>query len=265
MTDPMSPQPRPEDEPTGGASAAPPPPGGYQQAPPPQGGHQQPPSPQGGYQETPPPPYQQPPSQGGYQQPRPPSQGGYRQGTPPQDGYYQQPGHPSTQAGSMVGRPAELLDRFLARLIDHVILLVVNFVLVSFVVVGSLMGGSGGMFGGGGNFLTGAVGSVLATAIYLGYFAYLESSRGQTIGKMVVKLETRGAGGGRPTIEEAVRRNIWVALTLLGILPFVGGFLAGLAQLAAMIAIAVGISSDTAGRRGWHDRFAGGTQVVKVG
>ena len=230
MTDPMSPQPRPEDEPTGGASAAPPP----------------------------------PPPPGGYQPPPPPPQSGYR-GTPPADGYYQQPGYPGTQAGSGVGRPAELLDRFLARLIDHVLLLVVNFVLVSIFVVGSLMNGSGGMFGGGSNFLTNVVGSVLGAAIYLGYFAYMESSRGQTIGKMVVKLETRGANGGRPTMEEAVKRNIWVALTLLGIIPFVGGVLAGLAQLAAMIAIAVGISSDTAGRRGWHDKFAGGTQVVKVG
>ncbi|WP_202817450.1 RDD family protein [Ornithinimicrobium sp. CNJ-824] len=66
-----------------------------------------------------------------------------------------------------MGRPAELLDRFLARLIDHVLLLVVNFVIVSIFVVGSLMNGSGGMFGGGSNFLTNVVGSVLGAAIYL--------------------------------------------------------------------------------------------------
>lgn len=81
---------------------------------------------------------------------------------------------------------------------------------------------------------------------------------------MLTKLETRGAGGGRPTMEEALKRNIWVALGLLSIIPLIGGVLGGLAQLAAVIFIAVGISGDAVARRGWHDQFAG-TQVVKVG
>lgn len=42
------------------------------------------------------------------------------------------------------------------------------------------MNQSVGMFGmGGGNYFTNLLGTVLATAIYLGYFAYMESSRGQ--------------------------------------------------------------------------------------
>lgn len=185
---------------------------------------------------------------------------------PPQDvpsGSYP-PGPHVTSSG--VGRPAELADRFLARLIDYVILFVFTMVVVGFVLISVIMGSSGAMFGfGGGNVMAGAVSAVLSSAIYLGYFAYLESSRGQTIGKMLLKLETRGPRGGRPTMDEALRRNAWVALGILGVIPLVGTFLSGLAQLAAMILIAVGISGDTVGRRGWHDTFAGGTQVIKIG
>ena len=32
-----------------------------------------------------------------------------------------------------------------------------------------------------------------------------------------------------------------------------------------MIMIAVGINSDTVDRQGWHDKFAGGTRVLKIG
>lgn len=213
------------------------------------GGQPPPPPPPGGYQQQPP-----PPPQGDFQQQQ--QQGGY------------QPAPPAYGAGpSKVGQPAELLDRFLARLIDYVILFIINMIVVGFLIVGLIMQSSAGVMGmgGGGNFLTGLVSSVLLAAIYLGYFAFMESSRGQTVGKMLMKLQTRGPAGGNPTMEQAIRRNIWVAMGILGVIPIVGGFLGGLGQLIAMILIAVGINSDTVGRRGWHDTFAGGTQVVKIG
>lgn len=250
----MSIPPSPQDSPSGsnpssgaGGHPPPPPPGGAQ---PPQSGHQPPPPP-GGYQQQAP--------QGGYQQG---PQGGYQQQVPP-GGYQAAPAAHHPQGGA-VGQPAELLDRFLARLIDYVILFVFNMLVIGFLIVSVLMGSDGGMFGLAGG-LAGAVSAVLFSAVYLGYFAYLESSRGQTVGKMMMKLETRGPGGGRPTMEQALRRNIWVALGVLGVIPLIGSFLGGLAQLAAMIFIAVGISGDTVSRRGWHDSFAGGTQVIKIG
>ncbi|USQ75714.1 RDD family protein [Ornithinimicrobium cryptoxanthini] len=221
-----------------------------------------PPPPPGGDQQQPPPgAYQQQPPQGAYQQQ--PPQGAYQQ---PQGGY--QPAPPAYGAGpSKVGQPAELLDRFLARLIDYVILFVINLIVVSFLIIGIIMGSNAGVMGmgSGGDFLAGVVSSVLLAAIYLGYFAFMESSRGQTIGKMLMKLQTRGPAGGNPTMEQAIRRNIWVAIGILGVIPIIGGILAGLGQLIAVILIAVGISSDTVGRRAWHDTFAGGTQVVKIG
>ena len=38
-----------------------------------------------------------------------------------------------------------------------------------------------------------------------------------------------------------------------------------IAFLVAAIMIAVGINKDTVNRQAWHDRFAGGTQVVREG
>jgi uncharacterized RDD family membrane protein YckC len=155
------------------------------------------------------------------------------------------PGAPAASLG--VPRPAELLDRFLARLIDGVIVGIVYFII--YIV---LLAATSYFLA---VFLSGVVGSVL----YLGYFAYMESNRGQTIGKQVMKLRTYGPDNtSNPTMEQAVRRNIWYAF---GIIPFVGG----LAELASVILIAVNISGDTVRRQHWFDKFAGGTTVVKVG
>jgi uncharacterized RDD family membrane protein YckC len=157
------------------------------------------------------------------------------------------------------------MPRFLAKLIDYVILLVVNVVLVAVVVIGAIMGDSSG-FGGFGatNAAAGAVSSILAAIIYVGYFALMESSRGQTVGKMVVGLRVLGPDGDRPTLAEAVKRNAWAGLGVLGIVPIIGGLIGGLLQLAAVIYIAVTINNNITTRQGWHDQFAGGTRVVKT-
>lgn len=200
---------------------------------------------------TPPPP--PPPTQtaGGYPPP------------PPTSGYAPAPG---VGPGAVVGQPADLMTRFLARLIDYVILAVVNMVLVTVIVVGAIMGDSAG-FGGFGatNFAAGAVSSVITAIIYVGYFAFMESSRGQTVGKMAMKIKVLGPDGRNPTMTEAVRRNAWAGLGVLGIVPFIGGFIGGLLQLAAVIYIAVTINNNVATRQGWHDEFAGGTKVIRIG
>ena len=108
--------------------------------------------------------------------------------------------------------------------------------------------------------------SVVSSALYLGYYAYLESSPGQTLGKMVMKLKTFGPDGvSNPTLEQAVKRNIYMAFGLAGIVPVIGSLLGGLASLAAVIMIALNINSDTVRRQHWFDNFAGGTQVMKIG
>ncbi|WP_121253363.1 RDD family protein [Nocardioides ferulae] len=226
-----------------GTTPPPPPPGGYA-APPPPGGYAAPPP--GGYAAPPPP--------GGYAAPPPP--GGY--GAPPQPGQqFTPPPTPGTP------RPGELIDRFVARLIDGVILGVVFGIL--YAVFGAMFL-RGYYHSTGELFLFWLFTAVISSAVYVGYFAYLESSRGATIGKQVLKLKVVGPDGvSNPTMEQAVRRNIWLATNLLNIIPIFGSFLSGVASLVAVIMIAVGINGDPVNRQAWHDRFAGGTRVLKIG
>ena len=102
------------------------------------------------------------------------------------------------------------------------------------------------------------ISGIVSAALYLGYFAFMESTRGQTIGKQVMKLKVVGPDGNQnPTTNEAVKRNIW---NVFQVVPCIGS----LAALASVILIAVGINSDPR-RQHWFDKFAGGTQVLKIG
>jgi uncharacterized RDD family membrane protein YckC len=217
-----------------------------------------------------------PPPPAGYGTPPPPPPAGY--GNPPQGGYGTPPpgGQPGAYGapgpGQAVGfpRPAELLDRFLARLIDGVILGVVFGIL--FAILGAILIQEAtydfqtGQFDDGSSVLFYIVLSALTSLIYLGYYALLESSRGQTIGKQLVKLKVVGPDGvSNPTMEQAIRRNIWMAFGILGIVPIVGQLIGGLAQIAAIILIVVGINGDPISRQHWFDKFAGGTKVLKIG
>jgi uncharacterized RDD family membrane protein YckC len=216
-----------------------------------------------------------PPPAGGYDAPAappPPSDpyggaaGGTSYGQPDYgqqygDPYGQQPGYGQPQAAYGVGgeQPGRLLDRFLARLIDSVLLGIVGFIIDA--ILAAIFGVSAGGLGVGGSYAYAAIAAVIGTVINLGYFGYLESNRGQTIGKMALKLHVQTMAGGLPTFEQACRRNIWLALPILGIIPFVGGLIGGLAELVAVIMIAVGISNDPA-RRPWTDKYAD-TRVLK--
>jgi uncharacterized RDD family membrane protein YckC len=156
---------------------------------------------------------------------------------------------------------ADLMTRFLARLIDGILLMIVNFIIVTTLIFGVLfstgMGSRGGFMPFGGFSIAGLIASVVTAVIWVGYFAFMESSKGQTVGKMLLKLEVRGPDGQTPSLEVALKRNAWLALSII---PFIGG----LAQLVVAIIIAVTINNSTT-NTGWHDEFAGGTSVVKVG
>jgi uncharacterized RDD family membrane protein YckC len=148
------------------------------------------------------------------------------------------------------------MPRFLARLIDSVILSFVVFALIVPIVFIAIFDTSGsfGLFGGFG--IGSIMISVVWVAIVIGYFAFMESSRGQTLGKMIMKLKTVGPDGQNPSFETAVKRN---AFYVLGIVPVIGG----LAQFAAVLYIAYTIN-DSPTHTGWHDEFAGGTRVMKI-
>lgn len=234
-----------ESYPGGPPSGEFPPPPGSTPPPPPPGGQQpygQAPYGQGGQAPYGQQPYGQQPGQTPYGQ------------QPP---YYAQPAPDYSTAG----QPADLGTRFLARLVDFIVIGIVNGVISSFFdasLVTSILTTGRVDYG------TLALIAVLTTAITVAYFVLLESTRGQTLGKMLVKVRTVGAGGAKPTTAEALKRNAWTGLGILGAVPLLG-WLGNLLYLAAVIAIAVTINNNTATRQGWHDTFAGGTRVVKTG
>jgi len=173
--------------------------------------------------------------------------------------------------------PGSLLDRFLARLIDAVILGVVFGALITSLVSSLIIGGVMG-YGRSPLFVYGLIVAVLGLALNLGYYVLLETRNGQTVGKMVMKLRVHGPDGGPPSVEQSLRRNSFLAIgviatvigDILGIVPGIGGalgglasFLIGIAGLGLVIYIAYTINEDEAGRQGWHDGFAGGTRVTK--
>jgi len=167
---------------------------------------------------------------------------------PPAYGYGNQ-GQPT-----MGPQPGQLLDRFLARLIDGIIIGVIYGIISR--IVGAALNSI---------LLTAVLDAIISTIIYLGYFAFMESTNGRTLGKQIMKLRVLGPAGGNPTLEQAVRRNIWMGFGIAGIIPILGTFVGAVAELVAVIMIAVGINGDTVNRQAWHDRFAGGTRVIKEG
>ncbi|MGW6623211.1 RDD family protein [Nocardia sp. NPDC055002] len=217
-------------------------PGGYGQDP---YGQQQP---QPGYGQQQ--PYGQPGHGGapqpGYGQPDPygqqqPAYGqdpyGQQQQPYPQQGQYgQQQGFGGVQA-------ADLGIRIGARLIDYLIV-GIPVAIVLGLIVGS---GTGGQI---------ATSLILSLAIY-GYFVAMEvTQQGQSLGKKILGLRVL-APGGAPSLtpEQSLKRNLF---TIVGLIPCVGG----LVSLGLAIYIMVTISNDP-NKQGWHDKFAGGTQVVK--
>ena len=230
--------PPPSGTPEGGGSTPPPPqnPYGSEPSPPP-------PAPQNPYSSQPPPPAEpyagNPPAAGqtpyGATPPPPAGQNPYGA-----EAYPVAPGGPAPVAGA---QPGGLGGRFLARLIDGIILGIL----------------SRHLAWPPGRVVAGVIGGI----IYLGYYAYMESSQGRTLGKQVLKLRVHGASGGNPTMEEALRRNAWAALAIISSTPGPRSADLGLAELVAVIAIAVTISNDAL-KRGWHDKFAN-TSVTKEG
>ena len=205
----------------------------------------------------------EPPAAPGEPTPPPPPAGGDATPPPPPPPAPAASTPPPPPAGAVAGvpRPGELLDRFLAKLIDGVILGVV------YGIIAGIVGGAiiTGYRSGAEVYFYYLIIGLLSAAVYLGYFAYMESSRGETIGKMVMKLKVFGPDGvSKPTLEQAIRRNIYVAAGVVAIIPVAGWILGWVAQVVALVLLVVGISSDPR-RQHWFDKFAGGTQVMKVG
>ncbi|GAC1654400.1 MAG: RDD family protein [Mycobacterium sp.] len=155
----------------------------------------------------------------------------------PQPGPY---GEPGAYPPPGVQEPGGLGVRFVARLIDGILVNVVAFLLA--ITVSSMTN----------YWVTGLFSGLLMFF----YFLAFETTQGWTPGKKLLGLSVHGPGGAaKPTAQQSAIRNVW---TLLNIVPFVGGLL----TLIAVIVIAVTINSSPT-KQGKHDELAGGTQVIK--
>lgn len=128
-------------------------------------------------------------------------------------------------------------ERLVARLIDFVLVGAVTFFAFSAVGLGTFLS------------------AFFAGSLLLTYFTLLESNTGRTLGKIALRLRVFGPKGRKPTAEEALFRNCWVAPLVLAGVPYVGLVcLAGV--VVAAIVIGVQISRDPMYAMAWHDRFA---------
>lgn len=146
--------------------------------------------------------------------------------------------YPEQASGARAGG---LGARFLARLVDGVLVNVVVF-LASLL----LLGGDYWWL------VTGLFSGVLMFA----YFVLFEVSQGASPGKRLLGLSVHGRyGAARPDITQSAIRN---SFTLLPVVPYLGPLLA----FIAYVVIAVTISGSPT-KQGKHDELAGGTQVVR--
>jgi uncharacterized RDD family membrane protein YckC len=146
-------------------------------------------------------------------------------------------------AGGAPASTAGLGVRFGARLLDTLLIGI-----PAAIVLGIIGLGTGG-FG-----MEGWLGGAITSILWFGYFVYFESNSGATIGKKLLNIKVVGADGNPPTMEAAAKRNVWM---LFGLVPILGG----IAQLIAVIVIAVTINSNQF-NRGKHDEFAGTGVIV---
>jgi uncharacterized RDD family membrane protein YckC len=89
------------------------------------------------------------------------------------------------------------------------------------------------------------------------YFVLLDTYVGTTVGKRLLHLRVIGPEGDRPRLGQAARREAFTLLDVIRV-PYIGS-----PSLIAMIVILVTISNSPT-KQGWHDRFAGGTRVIKT-
>lgn len=137
-------------------------------------------------------------------------------------------------------QPAPLGPRIAARLIDGVIVAVFTTIVVATIDVGQQLYVNSAVFG-------------FGTFVY---FVVYESTQGRTLGKGLLGIRVLGPDSAtKPTVRESAIRN---AFTLLVLIPYAGAMLG----LTAYLLIATTIGGNPL-KQGVHDRWAGGTRVVR--
>lgn len=139
------------------------------------------------------------------------------------------------------GRPGPLGERFVAHVIDGIILF---FPLLLLWAIGI-------------RDLPFAFATLTVNLLSLAYFVTMESTRGRTIGKQIRGLRVRNQFGTVPTVKQALFRNMYL---LLAIVP---GIVGSVLSFGVVAWIAFTISQDNLQRQGIHDRMANKTFVTQ--
>jgi len=206
--DQENPPPPGGDEPRPPGNEPPPPPSGP--PPPPAGG---PPPPPPSYTPPPPPPsYTPPPPPAPQPGPTPPGYGppGISQPPPPQPGMTPAYAAPMGMAGAMAQPYAAFGWRLLAYIIDSLII-GIPFGIIALVLRLSTNGS--GYYGFSG----------LESLVFIAYLTYMWSSRGQTVGMMVLNLKVVDAETGGPlTLTKALIRAVVLYAEVLFCICIVG-------------------------------------------
>jgi uncharacterized RDD family membrane protein YckC len=158
---------------------------------------------------------------------------------------YGQPGFGGPQVPQGT-QPGDLWLRFAARFIDGLIVGVPVGIVLLVIGFAALHGAM---------YFNDLVIPIIAAAANVGYFVLMESNNGATLGKKILGLRVLGPNGGPIDAGMSFRRNMFM---LFQVIPCLGSLIA----LGMWIYIAVTIEQDP-NKQGWHDKFAGGTQVVK--
>ena len=120
---------------------------------------------------------------------------------------------------------ANVLSRAIAVVIDHILLLILTIIIaIPFglsTAMFSMMANFANPLAAMSNIALWATFGVIIFVIWILYFAYFESSSGQTPGKKLVNIKVTKENGGKVTLEEALLRTILriidgLALYLLG-------------------------------------------------
>jgi uncharacterized RDD family membrane protein YckC len=123
-------------------------------------------------------------------------------------------GAPLSGVDALIKEPSYWLRRFVAFIIDAIIVGVILVVIAVAIAIPSFaLSGAAGVT----SFFAGTF-SIVAGVILFLYFIVAEVTRGATVGKQVMHLKVVGPKGGNPTLVQSLVRNIskiyWVLLLL---------------------------------------------------
>jgi uncharacterized RDD family membrane protein YckC len=140
---------------------------------------------------------------------------------------------PARRRSSLPGRPAEVGNRFVGRMVDG---LVIALVFVPLLVTGVLP----------------AQGPAAALIVGLAGYVYAVAldATGGTLGKRLLRMTVVDGRGHPPGLGAGATRNLWLLTSLLP------GVFGQSVAVAVSVVLAITIANHPADR-GWHDRVAG--------